>query len=76
MPRLTPIPWQRFEKFLLSVGCTFERQEGDHRIYGRANLTRPLVVPTYPELPLFIIKNNLRVLGIDTKEYLKALERI
>ena len=75
MPRLTPIAWQRFEKFLLYIGCHFERERGDHRIYLRADLKRPLVVPRYSALPIFIIRNNLRVLGIDPQEYLEILKR-
>lgn len=76
MPRLTPLPWKRFEKFLLFVGCEFIREKGDHRIYSRPDLKRPLVVPRYSALPLFIIRNNLRILGIDPEEYLKNLEKL
>lgn len=64
MPRITPIPWKKFEKFLLFVGCGFEREKGDHRIYSRADLKRPVVLPRDSELPVFIIRNNLRVLNI------------
>jgi len=76
MPRITPIPWRKFEKFLFYIGCTFERQEGDHRIYDRPGLTRPVVVPRYRSLPVFIIKNNLRTLGLSHEQYLSILEKI
>lgn len=33
MPKITPINWKTFEKFLLFVGCEFKRQKGDHRVY-------------------------------------------
>lgn len=76
MAHLTPIHWKRFEKFLLFVGCRFEREKGDHRIYWREDLKRPVVIPRDKELPVFIIRNNLRILGITPEEYFEILKRI
>lgn len=76
MPKITPIPWKRFEKFLLFVGCEFVREKGDHRIYRRSGLKRPLVVPRRKDLPVFVIRNNLRVLGISHQSYLEILEEL
>ena len=76
MPKIAAIHWKKFEKFLLYVGCKFEREKGDHRIYWRADLKRPVVIPRDAELPVFIIRNNLRVLGINVKEYLEMLDRM
>mgnify|MGYP001598210621 CR=1 FL=1 len=76
MPRLTPVHWKKFEEFLLYIGCRFEREEGDHRIYWRSGLKRPVVVPREDQLPLFIIRNNLRTLGVSTKEYLEILDKL
>jgi predicted RNA binding protein YcfA (HicA-like mRNA interferase family) len=76
MSRLTPVHWRKFEKFLLFIGCRFEREKGDHRIYWRDNLKRPVVIPRDKELPIFIIRNNLRILGITPEEYLEILKRL
>lgn len=76
MPRLSPIEWKKFEKFLLYIGCTFKRQKGDHRVYWRKGLNRPIILPTYKNLPIFIIRNNLRTLGISIEEYLEILKKI
>ncbi|XOB42321.1 MAG: type II toxin-antitoxin system HicA family toxin [Candidatus Nealsonbacteria bacterium] len=76
MSRLSPIHYKKFEKFLLFVGCYFKREKGDHRIYWREDLKRPVVIPRDKELPIFIIRNNLRVLGISPKQYLEILKRI
>jgi len=73
MPRLSPIHWKKFEKFVLFVGCKFEREKGDHRIYWRDDLKRPIVFPRDSKLPVFIVKNNLRILNIGVKEYLEIL---
>jgi len=76
MPHITTISWKKFEKFLFFVGCKLVREKGDHRIYTRDGLLRPVVVPRETALPIFIIRNNLRVLGISPEEYLVILEKI
>lgn len=73
---IRPIHWKKFEKFLLFAGCRFEREKGDHRIYWRDGLSRPITIARDEEVPIFVIRNNLRILNIDTKDYLKILEKI
>jgi len=73
MAGINPIHWRKFEKFILFVGCRFRREKGDHRIYWRKDLIRPVVIPKDRELPVFIIRNNLRILGISVKEYLEIM---
>lgn len=76
MAGLAPIHWRKFERFILYIGCKFERQKGDHLIYSREGLKRPVVFPQDEELPVFIIRNNLRILGITPEEYLEILKRL
>ena len=76
MPRIAPIHWKKFEKFLLYVGCIFEREKGDHRIYSRSDLKRPVVIPRDTNLPVFIINNNLRLLSVSHTNYLDILENL
>lgn len=76
MPHLYPVSWERFEKFLLFIGCVFVREKGDHRVYKKVGLLRPIIIPRYSDLPIFIIKNNLRTLRISTEEYLHILEAL
>jgi len=76
MSQLKPLHWKKFEKFILYVGCHFERQKGDHRVYWRSDLKRPVVFPADKEVPVFVIRNNLRTLGISVKEYLTILEKL
>jgi predicted RNA binding protein YcfA (HicA-like mRNA interferase family) len=75
MPRIQSIHWRDFEKFLLKVGCEFKRQKGDHRVYWKKRIKRPVVIPQDVSLPAFIILNNLRVLGISREEYLEIIEK-
>ncbi len=76
MAHLTPISWKKFDKFLLFIGCILKRENGDHRIYWRDDLIRPIVIPRDNNLPIFIIRNNLRVLNISPEEYIEILKRI
>lgn len=76
MQSLKPISWKRFEKFILYTGCRYKRKRGDHRVYGRSDLKRPIIFPEDKEIPVFIIRNNLRTLGISHNEYLSILEEV
>jgi len=76
MPRITPISWQRLEKVFLSAGFTFARQEGSHRSYTKTGAIRPVVIPTYDEVPVFIIRNNLRTAGISRDDYFRLLSQV
>jgi predicted RNA binding protein YcfA (HicA-like mRNA interferase family) len=71
---IAPINWKDFERVLLRSGCHFDRQVGDHRIYQRDDLRRPIVVPADDPIPVFIIRNNMKTLGISREEYFKLLE--
>ncbi|OHA24301.1 MAG: hypothetical protein A3B11_02375 [Candidatus Taylorbacteria bacterium RIFCSPLOWO2_01_FULL_44_26] len=71
--KLARIHWKKFEKFLLSVGCEFVSEEGDHRKYHKPGILRSVIIPREKDLPQFIILNNLRTLGISRKEYLKKI---
>ncbi|MHC4281315.1 MAG: type II toxin-antitoxin system HicA family toxin [Planctomycetota bacterium] len=74
MPRITPIHWKKLEKVFLDVGFRFARQEGSHRAYVKTGIPRPIIIPTYSEVPVAVVRNNLRTAGISRDEYFKLLE--
>jgi predicted RNA binding protein YcfA (HicA-like mRNA interferase family) len=77
VPKLNPLAFSRFEGFLKYVGCTFIRQKGSHCIYQRPGLIRPIVVPYHcKEVPVYIIKNTLRILKIDIDNFLNIIEQL
>jgi hypothetical protein len=39
----------------------------------KAGIARPVVIPTYREVPVFIIRNNLKTAGISRDEYFHLL---
>jgi predicted RNA binding protein YcfA (HicA-like mRNA interferase family) len=75
VPRLTPVPWQRLEKVFLAAGFVFSRQVGSHRAFVKPGVLRPVVIPTYDEVPVAIIRNNLKTAGISREEYLRLLDK-
>ncbi len=73
MGGLTPVSHKLLETFVRAVGCRFIRQKGSHRMYWRDDQVRPIVIPTYKQVPEFVIRNLLRQLHIDVEEYLRIL---
>jgi len=45
-------------------------------IFTKPGILRPLVVPRYDAVPVFIIKNLLRTARIDRERYFELLDRI
>ena len=76
MPKITPISARRFCRLLEKAGFERIRSEGDHLVYRKQGVLRPCVIPDWPELPVFIIKNNLRSAGITRDEYFRLLEQV
>lgn len=74
MDKVGKVSWKRFEKFLFAVGCEFKGQEGSHRKYRKQGLKRPIIIPCDAELPVFIILNNLRTLGISREEFVEIIK--
>jgi len=52
------------------------RTEGDHSVYVKPGVARPVVIPDWDEVPVFIIKNNLRTAGLSREEYFALLEQV
>lgn len=52
------------------------RVEGDYYVYTKPGVQRPVVIPDWNEVPVFIIKNNLRTSGISREKYFELLEKV
>jgi predicted RNA binding protein YcfA (HicA-like mRNA interferase family) len=74
MPKFTTIDWKTLERIFIAAGFRFDRQEGSHRSYVKDGIARPVVIPTYREIPVFIIRNNLKTAGIGREEYFRLLD--
>ena len=74
-PQSGPVPYQTLIRVFQQDGFAFYRQEGDHRIYVKPGVRRPLVIPTYKAVPVFIIKNLLRTSGMSRERYFELLKK-
>lgn len=75
MPKFAPVDWKTLERIFVVAGFQFARQEGSHRSYLKPGVARPVVIPAYREIPVFIIRNNLKTAGISRDEYFRRLEQ-
>jgi len=63
-----------FRSFLTKQGCNHIRTKGGHEVWSRSDLFRPIIFQTHIDpIPEFIIKNNLRVLGLTKKDFFSTL---
>jgi predicted RNA binding protein YcfA (HicA-like mRNA interferase family) len=76
VPRLAPLPWKTLEKVFIAAGFIFARQVGSHRTYTKPGVPRPLVLPTYDEVPVSIIRSNLKTAGLSREEFFEILSSL
>lgn len=76
MPKIAAIPASKLRKVFEKVGFKCVRTEGDHFVYTKPGILRPVVIPDWHEVPVFIIKNNLKTANISREEYFKLLEKV
>ncbi|WP_413838513.1 type II toxin-antitoxin system HicA family toxin [Desulfobacula sp.] len=73
--KIKPTHYQVQIKIFEMAGCVYVRTKGDHLIYRYPGAVRPVIIPKYKEVPIFVIKNNMRVIEMSREKYLKFLER-
>jgi len=74
-PSIKNVSIKNFKSFLLHYGLKQIRIEGGHEIWSGKELTRPVVFQTHIDpVPLFIIKSNLRTMGLTLKDLRKFLD--
>jgi predicted RNA binding protein YcfA (HicA-like mRNA interferase family) len=71
---IKPTDYQTQMKIFEAAGCTLVRTQGDHLVYHFPEAKRPVVIPKYKEIPVFIIRNNMKVIGLSVEKYLLLLE--
>ncbi len=74
MPKLSPVHYRKLVRVFEKSGFSPDRTEGDHLIYVKIGIKRPIVIPMYPAVPVFIISNNLKTAGISRQEYFRLLK--
>jgi predicted RNA binding protein YcfA (HicA-like mRNA interferase family) len=74
MDSLKPVPYQSLIKIFEEEGFVYDRTSGDHLIYIRPGIKRPLVIPKYKSVPVFVIKNLIRTAGITRERFFSLLK--
>ncbi|MGH9854437.1 MAG: type II toxin-antitoxin system HicA family toxin [Blastocatellia bacterium] len=75
MAKITPVSWKKLKCVFEKDGFTHVRTEGDHMVFTKPGVLRPVVIPKYQSIPVFIIKNNLRAAGISRERYFELLDQ-
>lgn len=76
MPKIAPTGYKTQKKVFEKAGFKYVRTKGDHLIFEKDGVLRPVVIPAYKEVPVFIIKNNLRTANLTNKEYFQILQKV
>ena len=75
MPRLAPVHWKTLECVFEKYGFKFKRQASSHRVYEKKGVLRPVIIPTYDDVLIDIIKKNMNTAGISREEYFELLSQ-
>jgi predicted RNA binding protein YcfA (HicA-like mRNA interferase family) len=73
MPKITPVPYQTLVRVFEKDGFQLQRTRGDHLVYTKPGISRPIVIPMYDQVPVFIIRNNLRSARMSRERYFELL---
>lgn len=74
--KLSNISIAQFREFLFEIGCTRISIEGGHEKWHKNGCLRPIIIHTHIDpIPEFIIKNNLRSLGLTRKDFIDWMKR-
>ncbi|OGD85958.1 hypothetical protein A2164_00410 [Candidatus Curtissbacteria bacterium RBG_13_35_7] len=75
MPRIVEIHYRKLVKVFELDGWKFHHQRGSHLHFTKFGFKRPVTIPIYKSIPIFIIKNNLETAKISRKRYFELLKK-
>lgn len=77
MGELQSIKTSLFRKFLLSQGLVHARTRGDHEVWSKPGMTRPVIIQAKNKnVPAAHIRTNLKTLGLSVPEFLEIMKEI
>jgi len=76
VPKIVALHYRKLVRVFEQDGFTVARQEGSHIVLTKQGILRPVVIPTYDEIPVFIIKNCLRTARMSRDRYFELLENM
>lgn len=73
--KLSNISISQFREFLFYVGCSRITIEGGHEKWHKEGCLRPIIIQTHIDpIPEFIVRNNLRSLGLTKSDFINWLK--
>ena len=75
MPRLTPVHWKVLDCIAIQCGFVYKRTKGDHRIYEKEGVNRPIVIQKKEELDVFHIQSLMRTANLTREKYFSLLSK-
>lgn len=79
MTILASISYRAFKRFLESHGLKLKRKSGSHEMWNRDTnpFDRPVVIRSKDKnIPIIIIKSNLKTMGISIEQFLKESKNL
>ncbi len=77
MRNLSNVTIAEFRAIMVLLGLVKVRTKGGHEAWMKAGMTRPAIVQTHVDpIPEYVLRNNLRVIGISRDEFLALLENL
>ena len=76
MPKIVPIHYERLCRVFELDGFSLARIKGDHFIYTKPGILRPVVIPKDDQVPVFVITNNLRTAKLSRDHYFDLLAQL
>ena len=74
--KLSNISISQFREFLFYIGCSRISVEGGHEKWHKEGCLRPVIIQTHIDpIPEFIVKNNLRPLGLTRNDFVEWLKK-
>ncbi len=76
MAKLTPIHYKKLVRIFELASAKIVGQKGSHIILKKPSAKRRLVIPTYKQIPVFIIKNNMKTANMSRERYFELLKKV
>lgn len=77
MNNLRNISLSDYRRILAEFGCEFKRSKGDHEVWWKDGMKRPIIFHTHIEvIPEPIVRNTIRDLEITHEEFLRIFKKI
>lgn len=74
--KLSNVSLAQFRQFLFDIGCTRVSTEGGHEKWKKDGCLRSVILQTHIDpVPEFIVKNNLRTLGLTRKNFIEWMKQ-